>query len=459
MLDPVILLTLTSLPYWILGLRLMTVRPVFNYDAVLALMLGAIAWPLGLLAVIGSWIADGIYSASFNYHFHSPQDFIRSFQFGGNLRIGQFLTWDLFRAGLPFVACAATLGALLRRHPLRMGPGIVLIATLMLLDTVNGSSRLSSERRDSWRIDANLVGTVMGNIVVSTYRQQVEPPTKLAPLAQRDVSEQILRWAGDSAGGNILLVVVESMGTPLDKRVRDWLNNQLLTPAVQQRWQVQADDIPFHGTTTDGELRALCDLGGSYRLVTAADAPHCLPSRLKSMGYTSQALHGFSGHMFDRAVWWPQIGFDQVRFAEDLATRPQCGGVFRGVCDDALTAQAVSDLRGASHRFTYLLTLNTHLPLTPGPIPADLAALCESAKVPSGSCQLLAQHGRFLRSLADQVATLDRPPLVAVVGDHAPPFFAREDRAQFDARHVPRFVLTPHPPAGAHETAATTAAF
>lgn len=444
-LEPLLLLVLTSVPHWILGTRLMTVRPVFNYDAVLALLLGAIAWPLGVLGVIVSWIVDGLYSASFTYHFHSTKDFIQSFQFGGNLQVGQFLGWDLWWL-IPFVACAAAIAVLLRRRPLRWGQGIFLLTTLLVLDMANGSSRLSTERRDSWRIDVNLVGTVAGNIAITTYRQQIEPPMRPAPLAQRDVSKQIMGWTRDHPGGNVLFVLVESLGSPLDLRARDWLESQLATPAVRERWQLQADDVHFQGTTTDGELRSLCDLFGSYRLLKDADVSGCLPSRLKHAGYTTLALHGFSGHMFDRTVWWPRIGFDRVRFAEDFPTGSQCGGVFRGICDDALLKLALDDLRRSRQQFVYLLTLNTHLPLTPGPMPGDLAALCEDRKIPSGSCQLIAQHGRFLRSLADQITGLEHPPLIAVIGDHAPPFAVRADREQFSPNQVPRLILTPRQP-------------
>jgi hypothetical protein len=441
-LEPLLLLVLTSLPHWIIGTRLMTVRPVFNYDAVVVLMLGAISWPLGVLAVIGSWIVDGIYSASFTYHFHSPQEFLQSFQFGGNLHVDQFLGWDLCWA-LPFVVCAVAIALLLRRRRLRWEAGICLLIVLFTLDVANGSSRLSTERRDSWRFDANFVGTVAGNIAFTTYRQLVEPPTMPKPLSQHDVSSHIMRWTGEHEGGNVLLVLMESLGSPVDRQARDWLENQLLTPAVRASWEVHTDDVHFNGTTTDGELRDLCDLSGSYRLLTATNAADCLPRRLKRAGYATRALHGFSGHMFDRTVWWPHIGLDHLRFAEDLPAAPRCGGVFRGVCDDALVTFAVNDLRGTTHQFVYLLTLNTHLPLTPGRVPSDLATVCEERKIPQGSCQLVAQHGQFLRSLADRIATLEQPTLVAIVGDHAPPFAVRHDREQFLPHQVPRIILTP----------------
>lgn len=456
-LDPLLLMALTSLPHWILGTRLTTVRPLFNYDAVVALMLSVIAWPLGLLAVACSWIVDGIYSASFNYHFHSPLDFIRSFQFSGNLNLSQFLTRESWWA-FPFVACAGVIGAMLRRRPLQWGPGILLLAILVLIDTLNGSSRLSTERRDIWRVDANLVGTVAGNIAFTAYLEQVTPPVPPTPLAQRDVSDQILRWTGANTGGNVLLVLVESLGSPLEPSARQWLESQLLTPSVRERWHAKTDDAPFSGTTTDGEMRSLCDLKGSYRLLNAADVSTCLPNQLKRAGYMTQALHGFSGHMFDRANWWPLIGFDKFSFAENLQTQPLCGGVFRGVCDEALSTLAIQDLRTNTSTFVYLLTLNTHLPLTTGPIPNDLAALCENRKVPTGSCQLLAQHGRLLRSIADQIVTLKHPVLVAIVGDHAPPFSLRADRAQFSHQHVPRFILTPREPADVPGTYAGDAA-
>ena len=69
--------------------------------------------------------------------------------------------------------------------------------------------------------------------------------------------------------------------------------------------------------------------------------PDCLPAALAAKGYQSQAWHSFSGEMFDRTKWYPNIGFTKMRFGDQLRASgaPVCPGVFPGACDWAIPAQ------------------------------------------------------------------------------------------------------------------------
>ena len=96
------------------------------------------------------------------------------------------------------------------------------------------------------------------------------------------------------------------------------------------------------------------------------------------------------------------------------------------------------------HRaLVYLLTLNTHLPLSTLPIPHDLATLCETRNVSVSVCQLTSQIASFMDSLATTVTALESAPFVIIAGDHAPPFVVQKDRDAFSQVKVPILILEP----------------
>jgi phosphoglycerol transferase MdoB-like AlkP superfamily enzyme len=164
---------------------------------------------------------------------------------------------------------------------------------------------------------------------------------------------------------------------------------------------------------------------------------------MADLGYQTFGLHGFSGMMFDRERWWQMVGLQQATFAENTKVgAPYCGGAFRGICDGYMLEQALQMLR-EPNRFVYLLTLNTHLPLTIVNLPSELKALCREQQVSESVCQLTGQLGAFLAQTRAGLEKLQQAPLVVVVGDHSPPFLVQDDRRQFMATRVPRFILVP----------------
>ena len=57
----------------------------------------------------------------------------------------------------------------------------------------------------------------------------------------------------------------------------------------------------------------------------------CLPWKFRKLGYHTIAVHGFTKKMFDREHWFPQIGFQELIFREELAAKLKdvCGSAFR----------------------------------------------------------------------------------------------------------------------------------
>jgi len=258
-------------------------------------------------------------------------------------------------------------------------------------------------------------------------------------------------FEGLGADGNHLVVVmVEAMGVPRDPALRAKLMRRWREADIGRIYDVKFGSTPFWGSTTYGEMRELCGRWGDYHALIENRDEGCLPARLAARGYRTTAVHGFDESSFQRTGWYPHIGFQQMLFREDLLGRgaEKCGGVFPGACDRDVPALIGERLKQAKGKqFVYWLTLNSHIP-----VPAsdqlrtrdcarfDAALARDHAMI----CRLFSLWSGTNDSLARMLADPDLPPTdILIVGDHAPPFFDRSQRAQFDPERVP-WVLLKH---------------
>lgn len=431
-------LVVLNAPFWILGRGAFVSRALFSLDSLLALLVCQFSAGLGLGLVALSWLCDLVWSTSISFHFASPLTFVRSFRYAGTLDPWPYLTSPLIVYALPFALAMAAAAKLATRR-IGMAPIAASMLALMALDVANGSSALSHV---SVRLSgANVAGSSLYALASAVHGDEVTDT--LAPVPGGTHEFDALAPGAVDADGGILYVIVESMGEHRSAQARSWLMAQLAPDGVSTRYHVRSGTLSFKGGTPDGELRRLCGLAGSYRRVDTAAGRDCLPSALAARGWHTAGFHGFSEKMFDRARWWPLIGLQDMYFAEQLSPlyADRCGAAFKGLCDaDVLQAAA----RRASQRrgFAYVLTLNSHLPLEPTPIAADLARLCSAEGMTAGACTLFARNALVLRAIAATLSAGPRISTVVVVGDHAPPFADLPSRGQFVGDRVPYYVLT-----------------
>lgn len=251
--------------------------------------------------------------------------------------------------------------------------------------------------------------------------------------------------------GRVVLVIVESMGLPVDSAVEALQRAALSAPRIRTRYRLELDTVPFHGTTVPGELRELCQIGASTVEPGADGVPlgDCLPDRLGARGYHSVAVHGFSGVFFHRSAWYPELGFDEVYLGGAVqrltGSTKRCGLVFVGSCDADIAQWIGRRLMARPDRqLVYWLTLNAHAPF-PAPDPALTELQCDGApRLEPDVCRLLRHHDLVLRALADAAMTPGLgPTLFIIVGDHAPPLATRAGRSRFHPEVVPAYLLWP----------------
>lgn len=249
---------------------------------------------------------------------------------------------------------------------------------------------------------------------------------------------------------NVLFVMVEGMGAFENPEHQNYLASRLEDKGLESRYEISAGTAPYTGSTTSGEMRELCGRWGDYLDFLEGQSIDCLPQRLRQNGFETASFHAYFGSFFSRSDWYPKVGFEQSYFATDLAKRyaadqlPLCGVTFEGLCDMAVADQLQAYLTdGATKpRFTYWLTLNSHIPIAPDEGTEYFA--CETGG-PFGD-RFICDMTEMWMDVIDRVAEIandpDLPPTdIIVVGDHHPPLWTRNGRGKFQKNKVAWFAL------------------
>lgn len=248
-------------------------------------------------------------------------------------------------------------------------------------------------------------------------------------------------------GRHVLLIVVEALGAPVMPEGMTIFAADWDRPEWRRRYDVRHGTTRYFGSTTNGELRELCNRWAHYSTFAPVRAD-CLPRRFRSAGYRTTAIHTFGGEIFNRREWYPAIGFDRTVFAEDLfrAGARRCPGVFPGACDADVPALIARRLAKATEpQFVYWLTLNTHLPVV-----ADGALGTERCTIGPDRwrndfpalCRLFQLHHVLADRISDMAMSADFPETdILIVGDHKPPIFDRAANERFDPQRVPWIYL------------------
>jgi phosphoglycerol transferase MdoB-like AlkP superfamily enzyme len=351
----------------------------------------------------------------------APSEIVVALRHAGIVRIYASPLY-LSLLGAITVTTAAALALLHHRQALRQASLIPVIAAALGVAVVDLAVHASPHYH---------FGSLMG------HGKQVQSASEASGFTQAVAS-----------GRNVILIVVEGMGKLVDPTKRAAIAEPLAGSAVTARYRVMEGSVEYFGSTTAAEMREFCATRDAYSTLTAESGTKCLPARLRRAGYETIAIHGFSGGMFERASWYPLVGFDRSLFAEDLFVKSDslCGSVFRGMCDSRMEPQLTRQLHDAGKPvFLYWLTLNTHVPVNPGDVKTSYLGCGRIDNSAERDVCLMAELWRDVFATVAHIAT--DPSLasaeILIVGDHAPPLWSMRGRRMFEPGQVAWYRLTP----------------
>ncbi len=327
---------------------------------------------------------------------------------------------------------------------------VVLVVVLGAIGVWGGNSSLRFRERASGMNLCTSAGGSMGKTIAAALFRKHD---RVMPLPVDSATRRAGWFTKIPEARNLVLVVVESGGEPVNPAWKALLQSEWANPTLQERYLVETGSIHFTGATVPGEFRELCGVLSGVLETPANDTAlmrACLGSEMQRQGFMTMYVHGFAPEMFNRRDWISRLGFDQEFFHPQLHDLglPDCGGPFRGTCD-ASVAQWIGDRLSADfdHRhLVYWLTLNSHLPVFKDP-EASAALHCGDAASPVGeeaSCDLIALILRVEHSVVELALRSDLPKTeFVIVGDHAPPFIFKQRRELFSQDEVPYVHLKP----------------
>ncbi len=237
----------------------------------------------------------------------------------------------------------------------------------------------------------------------------------------------------DSLSERSLLVVNEAWGVNLNPKV----NAALLKPLLDRRDELvnlRYGEASFNGYTIAAELRELCSLWPNTHKLKSVETgfEDCLPNRLRTAGYSTMALHGAKGEMYDRINWYPRAGFEQQTFFESKQWPARCVS-FPGACDLDLRDEVVNFFQLPGKRFMYWLTLNTHAFYDLADLRKDVMD-CEAVDVAadSSTCRYLKLQAQFFYGLAEMASDPGMAGVtVRVIGDHPPALRKASEKSKY----------------------------
>jgi len=250
-------------------------------------------------------------------------------------------------------------------------------------------------------------------------------------------------------GRNLLIVIVEGLGSFSDPGMKALLASKFESAAVKAGYSVLSGRSNFEGSTTSAESRELCGRWGNFTDYLRAEQYDCLPRQLAERGFATISYHGYSSEMFDRDVWYPRIGIKESHFLDDLARDRQlfpsrCGSVFNGLCDgevgDAVHLRLLA--KSAQPMIVYWLTLNSHIPYVAKPGGQLHCRTNEAIIKNQRVCELTEIWAEVFDKISEIAADPKLPSTdILVVGDHTTPLWEKRAAVAFTPGKVDWYFL------------------
>lgn len=267
------------------------------------------------------------------------------------------------------------------------------------------------------------------------YNKLVTPTAASISLLNKD-DEKIVFIMAESWGKSINTEITQAQLAPLKggANLKDMMERS----------------INASGSTVFAEFRELCGKIPSklkFKYLDKDNMKDCLPNIYLDKGYKTISLHGAIGSMYDRLVWYPAIGFSEMKFKDDFPYSSEriCFS-FPGYCDRFIFDEVEKNIKNNDRVFLYWMTLNSHTPFDQRDIVNYRKELCDKLFIEKYEDQLCKYHNlhlQFFEKLAELIKKESMKGVrFIIVGDHAPIFNDESSRVLFDKKNVPMISFT-----------------
>jgi len=243
-----------------------------------------------------------------------------------------------------------------------------------------------------------------------------------------------------------VLIVLESWGYINDATIR---NSQLqdLLQLKNKGYQVILDSSTFQGGTSQAEARELLNKTGQAYYSIIQNLPNKVNSIIdlkNKEGYYSTALQSFSGFHSSGYLFRKSLGFSSIKelsFFKDSLHQPlNYNNHYEAVNDEVVFDYGIQNAFSHPKSFTYLLTINTHLPFN-GAINNKITNEAEIKALPTK--ESLGQYCRLKEQFKAIALLLEKYPIdkLVIVGDHPAPFVNTNERDFYSKKWVPAIII------------------
>jgi len=330
---------------------------------------------------------------------------------------------------------------------------VVIYFAVFLIDIFNGSNKLRDERK-AWLITNTNIASLLSRNYIYFFSQylikdggnNVKPYTDLSP---------VFSYLQNDTVNNELVIIVESWGLMSDPTKQENLQKFLQAKVVKAGYQSKWGSTYFNGGTTSAGLKQLLNVKGDYHYYLSHQSKKEINQSIfdikNKQGYQTNAFHSYTGKMFTRAEWWPNIGIQKMYFRDDyLMEFPKQSEKINGespfpsikdnLMFDYLLNKTSKD--SSKKQFTYFLTVNSHLPFRSITEEKELDALNPIKTYPiSEEAQNQLLFIKNILSYFVEHLSNSKYQKIVIVGDHMPPYINIEDRAFYNSKMVPYIYL------------------
>ncbi|PJE48075.1 MAG: hypothetical protein CUR34_00920 [Sediminibacterium sp.] len=319
----------------------------------------------------------------------------------------------------------------------------ITIIAIFCLDFINGSNTVESPIKKQVH-QGNIAGFASTSVVsfLININAQVEKP-------KQNTTQSITfeTFKNDSLS-NQMLILVESFGLLKNRDDQQIIENNINETFKKNNWKIKWGKTPFEGSTTRAEIRELLNSNGDYRYLIRNNDINSIFNIKHAQGYYTNAAHSYNGTMFERNIWWKNIGIKAPLFSESFQQKNayklklNTESPFISIQDETTFDFLQNESKKNTKNFAYLLTVNSHIPF-------NISDLKNKGRIKLLSnnfenlTELNGQLIRIINFLSHVANNLDSTKFnkVLIVGDHMPPFNSKASRSLYDSKHVPYCII------------------